>query len=100
MEERANYIERAEKPPPPSLETPNNKKQANGDSVAVEPAKTVNPSPGFLEPEMKMNADDVNMLRSESVNSVNSPSGRSSRLGRVFAARHEKDTKNRGNQPR
>ncbi|CAJ0599487.1 unnamed protein product [Cylicocyclus nassatus] len=95
----ANYIERAEKPEP-LPETPNNKKQANGDSMAVEPAKTVNPSPGFLDPEVKMNAEDVNMLRSESVNSISTPSGRSSRLGRVFTARHEKDTKNRGNQPR
>lgn len=30
-----------------------------GDSVAVEPAKTVNRSPGALDPEMKLNAEDI-----------------------------------------
>ncbi|XGW16263.1 hypothetical protein V3C99_001599 [Haemonchus contortus] len=72
----------------------------NGDSVAVEPAKTVNPSPGIFEPENKLNVEDIEILRSESVNSMNTSSGRSSRLGRVFHARHPKSTRNRGNQPR
>ncbi|RCN42733.1 C2 domain protein [Ancylostoma caninum] len=75
------------------------KQAMNGDSVAVEPAKTVNPSPGLMDPETKLNAEEITILRSESVNSINTSSGRSSRLGRVFTAKHEKH-KSRGNQPR
>ncbi|KAK6055204.1 C2 domain protein [Cooperia oncophora] len=91
----AVHIERA------SRETENtNTKKMNGDSVPVEPAKTVNPSPGKLEPEIKMNVEDISMLRSDSVNSINTTSGRSSRLGRVFHAKHAKSVKHRGNQPR
>ncbi|VDM80597.1 unnamed protein product [Strongylus vulgaris] len=49
--------------------------------------------------------DAFQMLRSESTNSINTAAGRSSRLGRVFTARHEKTAKSRqalqrGNQPR
>ncbi|KAJ1372930.1 hypothetical protein KIN20_035242 [Parelaphostrongylus tenuis] len=72
----------------------------NGDSIAVEPAKTVNPSAGALDPEMKLNAEDIMMLRSDSTPSVNTSSGQSTRLGRVFQPKHEKSSKNRGNSPR
>ncbi|KHJ79719.1 C2 domain protein [Oesophagostomum dentatum] len=101
----AVHIERASKPPPPPQETPK-KKAMNGDSMAVEPSKTVNPSPGLLDPENKLNAEEISMLRSESINSINNSSGRSSRLGRVFTAKHEKSSKSRrallhkGNLPR
>ncbi|KIH51746.1 C2 domain protein [Ancylostoma duodenale] len=90
----AVHIERA-----PRTDVTPSKQAMNGDSVAVEPAKTVNPSPGLMDPETKLNAEEITILRSESVNSINTSSGRSSRLGRVFTAKHEKQ-KSRGNQPR
>ncbi|EPB72803.1 C2 domain protein [Ancylostoma ceylanicum] len=90
----AVHIERA-----PRTDVTPSKQAMNGDSMAVEPAKTVNPSPGLLDPETKLNAEEITILRSESINSINTSSGRSSRLGRVFTAKHEKH-KSRGNQPR
>ncbi|WKY00199.1 hypothetical protein Q1695_014784 [Nippostrongylus brasiliensis] len=89
----ARHIERASR-------KEKNGKMNGGDAVAVEPSKTVNRSPGPLEPETKMNVEEITMLRSESINSINTSSGRSSRLGRVLRAKHEKSSKNRGNQPR
>ncbi|KAK6025635.1 C2 domain protein [Ostertagia ostertagi] len=94
----ASHIERANRNQ--DNEVKGKSEKMNGDSVAVEPAKTVNPSAGKLDPEMKLNVEDISMLRSDSVNSINTSSGRSSRLGRVFHARHAKSSKNRGNQPR
>ncbi|VDM59539.1 unnamed protein product [Angiostrongylus costaricensis] len=75
-------------------------KTMNGDSIAVEPAKTVNPSAGVLDPEIKLNAEEITMLRSDSTSSVNTSSGRSTRLGRMFQPKHEKSSKIRGNSPR
>ncbi|ETN69472.1 C2 domain protein [Necator americanus] len=92
----AVHIERA----PRTDGTPKKREMNGGDSVAVEPAKTVNPSPGLLDPETKLNAEEITMLRSESATSINTSSGRSSRLGRVFQTKHEKSSKTRGNQPR
>ncbi|KJH46600.1 C2 domain protein [Dictyocaulus viviparus] len=76
------------------------KTSSNGDSTAVEPAKTVNQSAGLLDPMTKLNVEDITILRSESNTSMNTTSGRSSRLGRVFQIKHEKSMKNRVNQPR
>ncbi|KAK5964928.1 Extended synaptotagmin-2 [Trichostrongylus colubriformis] len=90
----ASHIERA------SRRIKEKNEKMNGDSVPVEPAKTVNQSPGVLEPEMELNVEDITMLRSESVNSITASAGRSSRLGRVFHTRHAKSSKNRGNLPR
>uniref|UniRef100_A0A158P928 C2 domain-containing protein n=1 Tax=Angiostrongylus cantonensis TaxID=6313 RepID=A0A158P928_ANGCA len=75
-------------------------KTVNGDSIAVEPAKTVNPSAGVLDPEIKLNAQEITMLRSDSNSSVNTSSGRSTRLARMFQPKHEKSSKIRGNLPR
>ncbi|PIO60172.1 C2 domain protein [Teladorsagia circumcincta] len=102
----ASHIERADRSHEKEKDNRNYEKEMgksgkmNGDSVAVEAAKTVNPSPGILDPEIKLNVEDITMLRSDSVNSINTSSGRSSRLGRVFHTRHAKSSKNRGNQPR
>ncbi|CAJ0931463.1 unnamed protein product, partial [Mesorhabditis belari] len=70
------------------------RKLANGDASAVEPAKTVNPKAGPLEVEVKMDSTQFHLNHSGSINSMastKSPGHTSSRVGRLFKSRHELD---------
>lgn len=64
------------------------KSHSNGDVIAVEPAKTVDPDAGPLDVEVKLNSNHLHLERNDSSSSI-AETRSNSRLGRIFRHKHE-----------